>query len=48
MHRTVFLECQECLTGNVDLTAMGDMFRCENLKVRFRPATQAEVDRAVT
>jgi hypothetical protein len=45
---TVFLECQECLTGFLDLTAAGDTFRCEDLKARYRPATQAEVDRAVT
>jgi hypothetical protein len=42
--KTVFLECQECMTGYLDLGAAGDTFRCESLS-GYRPSTQAEVDR---
>ena len=45
--KTVFLECQECMTGYLDLMAAGDTFRCEDLVSRYRPSTQAEIDHAM-
>jgi hypothetical protein len=43
---TLFLECQECMTGYLAIDASGDTFRCEELPVQYRSATQAEVDQA--
>ena len=43
---TVFLECQECMTGYLDLTAAGATFRCEDLVSGYRPSTQSEIDQA--
>lgn len=46
-NKTVFLECQECMTGYLDLTAAGGMFRCEYLVSDYRPSTQPEIDRVI-
>lgn len=42
---TVFLECQECLTGYLGVRTDAAMFRCEDLTRRYRPSTPAEVHR---
>ena len=44
---TVFLECQECMTGYLDLKAAGHTFRCEDLVSHYRPSTQEEIDQAI-
>lgn len=43
---SVFLECQECLTGYVGIESSGETFRCEDL-TNYRPATRGEADRAI-